>query len=184
MSRASWFVAFVGLSFVLLRHTKILFGLIKKKALTLGVFYLLLLTSVFAPLFLSSDLANQNQSIYERRNLIKATIDLIASNRFVGEGLGNSTAQISKNIVAASGLYAFQPVHNIYLVILSDTGIIGLFFFLTLLITATFTSNKIKIVSLGIMSISLLGLFDHYLFSIQQTQILFTILISYSLLKE
>lgn len=98
---------------------------------------------------------------------------------FFGVGLGNFVNWFKEiNPVLASNLY--QPVHNIYLLIFSETGIFGLATFLLFLIFLAKNCLSAKFnrpfhFSLFIIFVSLLffGLFDHFLLTIQQGRIVF-----------
>ena len=98
---------------------------------------------------------------------------------FFGVGSGNFVNWFREiNPGLAPNLY--QPVHNIYLLIFSEAGILGLTAFLLFLIFLAKNYFKIKFeqpfyYSLFIIFLSLLffGLFDHFLFTIQQGRIVF-----------
>ena len=97
---------------------------------------------------------------------------------FFGVGLGNFVNWFKEiNPGLASNLY--QPVHNIYLLIFSETGILGLAAFLLFLIFLAKDYLSIKFTrpfhySLFIIFLSLLffGLFDHYPWTLQQGRII------------
>ena len=63
-----------------------------------------------------------------------------------------------------------QPVHNIYLLLLSEAGVIGLFMFLWIL----WRAKKHWV----ILIVFFLGLVDHYFLTLQQGQLLLVILLS------
>ncbi len=98
---------------------------------------------------------------------------------FFGIGIGNFVnwfKEVSPGL--ASNLY--QPVHNIYLLIFSETGALGLTVFLLFLIFLSKNYLKLKFTqpfhySFLIIFLSLLffGLFDHFLWTLQQGQIIF-----------
>ena len=96
---------------------------------------------------------------------------------FLGVGLGNFVNWLKEiDPGLASNLY--QPVHNIYLLIFSETGILGLTLFLLFLFFLIKNSHydiMIYHTSLFFIFISLLffGLFDHFLWTLQQGQIIF-----------
>lgn len=178
-SRASWLIVLAGFIMVILENWRIhVVSFFERKQVFLILFYFFILVSVFIPLFLNLKIANQSQSLNERRSLIKATIGIIPERPFIGQGLGNSTAQIFKKILPVSGVYAFQPVHNIYLLILMEAGIWGFLLFLTLLTSAVFRSTKKIVVNLALISICGLGFFDHYLITLQQGQLILLLFLS------
>ena len=98
---------------------------------------------------------------------------------FFGVGLGNFVNWF-REVNPGLAINLYQPVHNIYLLIFSETGILGLASFLLFLIFLAKNYLKIKFVrpfhySLFIIFISLLffGLFDHFLWTLQQGRIIF-----------
>ena len=78
----------------------------------------------------------------------------------------------------------YQPVHNIYLLIYSETGILGITafgLFLTFLIKDFIVNTKMEKLyhySFLIMFLSFLfvGLFDHFLWTLQQGRLMFWLL--------
>jgi O-antigen ligase len=82
------------------------------------------------------------------------------------------------------GLY-LQPVHNIFVLVLSETGIIGLIFFMWLLMSTVRRIKKQDQVLrisffLLLLIIIVTGSFDHYWLTLQQGQLLFTTVIGFS----
>ena len=81
--------------------------------------------------------------------------------------------------------WVFQPVHNIYLLIAAETGILGLASFLTFLffifkkawekIKSLAGGERIYLYSFLFIAYNFLfiGLFDHFLWDLQQGQLLF-----------
>lgn len=74
----------------------------------------------------------------------------------------------------------YQPVHNIYLLIFSETGLIGLVafsLFLAMLIFNFIQKNRFQLVSMSIFTVFLsflfIGFFDHFLWTLQQGRFMF-----------
>ena len=88
---------------------------------------------------------------------------------FLGQGLGlNSYLNYSDDLE----VYDIQPIHNIFLLILSEIGIIGVLLFINLI-----EKRKHNILSLGILTgFIILGLFDHYLWTSWTGLLLFSLL--------
>ena len=167
---------------------------IKKKKLIMGfVFFALLLLGValFDRFFLSFV-----KDSFLRFDLIKISFSIFSSHPLLGIGLNNfyyHEILFQKNITPT----LLQPVHNIYLLWLSQTGILGLIP-AGLFIKKTFKQLFIKlkdrtsnsslhkaIVVLLICSL-IIGFFDHYLLTLQQGQILMALIfgLSFVSLKE
>jgi O-antigen ligase len=76
-----------------------------------------------------------------------------------------------------------QPVHNIFLLVLSETGLIGFCLFIYLfyvMIRNLITAKKIKekkYLLMLIFTVVFLGSFDHYFLTIQQGQLLFAVIL-------
>ena len=103
-----------------------------------------------------------------RWQLNQLAIENFFKNPFLGVGLGVFPLTIAKGIF-------FQPAHNIYLLLLSETGLIGLSMFLILIFKTLKNSLKIPLII-----ILFLGMFDHYSLTLQQTQLLFSIILGLS----
>ncbi len=88
----------------------------------------------------------------ERVESIKNSWPIIKNNWASGVGLGNYTL-IMRNYECKANLqkcetkfsYNFQPAHNVYLLVLSETGIFGLIFFVGLIIYSLILNFKFKI---------------------------------------
>jgi len=106
---------------------------------------------------------------------------LIKGSPFLGIGQGNFVWAFSHAAVFADWVY--QPVHNVYLLIAAETGILGLFAFLWFLfkimrniyLARKVIKDRIMLFGLlGIISFFLaVGFFDHLLWDLQQGQIIF-----------
>ena len=93
----------------------------------------------------------------------------------IGVGLGNYLTELPNYLVSRQ-IYFLQPVHNIYLLILSETGVIGFSFFLFVLWNTL--KNRFRIIHYSLFIILFLGLVDHYPLTLQQGQLLFTLLLA------
>lgn len=180
-SRTVWFVGiivFLISLFRILNEKKIAF---KKLTILAGLFFfasLLLIFSCFKimPLFFWEE-----ESFLRRQNLIFSTLKIIRQSPFFGVGLNNYLPALANLIDQGGNVYWLQPVHNIFLLIAVETGLIGL------LITAFLFKNffgKRKnnyFLFLAFLVVLLTGTTDHYWLTLQQNQILLTLLIGLSL---
>ncbi len=129
---------------------------------------------VTSRLFISGqDDAIQLRVLYNREALA-------SGHNWFGVGIGNFVPWLMKQDLHLSrGLY--QPVHNIYLLIYAETGIIGIAVFLLFLALVLYRFvkatqfKKLYHFSLLLIWLSLLafGLFDHFLWTLQSGQLLF-----------
>jgi O-antigen ligase len=167
----------------LILTTLILFFAIQsyKNNVKLFVIFCLLLSFVLAGF--SSNLVdkfNYDQSINQRLELNFISQRLFFRRPMFGVGLGNfvnvtKTYPDKSLIFANKTVWSFQPVHNIFLLILSETGILGLIFFMMLLLK--FVAKKNTDYILLLLPVLITGLGDHYWLTLQQNQILFAIVV-------
>ena len=124
-----------------------------------------------------------SESLELRQELNKVAIKMIKKYPLTGVGLNNfipSLTQFKKGL----SYQELQPVHNIYLLIGAESGLMGLGLFLWLIYLSCrkflqgnneITKQRNKKLSIILTAILLLGLFDHYFFTLQQTQLLFAV---------
>lgn len=183
LSRAATFVTLVGFVLVISGEKLLIDWAKKKNTFFLVIFYTLIIASVAIPLVLP-DGSLEGQSLKERKELIAATLKMIEESPFIGVGLNNSIIHLRSFAIKASGVYIFQPVHNIYLLALTETGLVGFFILLTLLMVIYHLGLKTSpIVILALTQLYFLGFFDHYLLTLQQGQLLFTLFASLALYR-
>lgn len=117
------------------------------------------------------------ESLSRRLQLNLAAIKIWADHPLFGVGLNQFTASLSSLQPIDPTLRFFQPVHNIYLLLLSETGLIG-FVILCIVFWKTFFKNYSLIAnrySLPIIMLMLIGLVDHYPLTLQTGQLLLAI---------
>lgn len=185
-SRAAWLTAGFGFFLVFIfffLKRRFLFFLRRRKDVFLLLFYLLLLLSIFVPLFLE-EFIRSLQSLQERANLVKIALEIVSSHPIFGVGLNNLIIHQKFYFLKASALYIFQPVHNIYLLVLAELGFVGFgvfCFFLSFIFHRVLFCNVFTFLSLS--TLLFLGFFDHYLFTLQQGLLLFTLFVSLAFLS-
>jgi len=101
-------------------------------------------------------------------------------------GLNNFIVRLPEIKLVTGVSWWLQPVHNIFLLALTETGIPGLLFFTFLLTKAGAASaKKGKILfGLAIIFIVVTGLVDHYWLTLQQNQLLASLILGLSLRKN
>ena len=152
-----------------------------KTKIVVGVFIFLALLGI---IFLSTPIAGRffttslsDESVVQREFFIKQAEIMFIKNPIFGVGLNNFYNNLSVGYYKAS---LIQPVHNIFLLTLSQTGLIGLSALAFLFYEIIHALKKklfkeVKYLWLVFLAIIFLGMFDHYFFTLQQGQLLFSL---------
>lgn len=135
----------------------ILFGKKERIILFLVTFFLLPVLYTRFSTVLNFD----NLSLIRREQLTEVALSIWSTSPFLGIGLNNFITISSDQIVAGPSRF-LQPVHNIFLLSLSETGIIGLIGLLILIVCPILRSFRYKGFLLPWLIIIFLGMFDHY----------------------
>lgn len=172
-----------------------------KKGIIIGITTILILLMINAK-FIAGwvvrwNLTNLNtQGLQERIEYITAGWKMIQNSPILGMGLGNFTEFSQMFTEKKLAPWEYQPVHNAFLLVGSELGIIGLILFLSTLVIVLKSILKerkkfarkeekkfIWLLYFIFLATILLFLFDHYLITIYQGQILLIILISILVLE-
>ena len=123
----------------------------------------------------------KDQAVVLRLAYQDIAFSFIDSFPFFGVGLGNFVFQIKATY---SGLadWLYQPVHNIYLLLASEVGLIGFCFFCYFILLVLIQSFRraykekrrifLKIITCLLLSFVLIGFFDHFFFTLQSGQLM------------
>jgi O-antigen ligase len=140
---------------------------------------------VFSPFVLKTfPLVGQN--ISQRLDLSYIAGVMVSQKFILGEGLGTFIIKIPSFKGIFSYSWLLQPVHNIFLLIFSETGIVGLLSFCFLIckvLISRFKNKKIFLI-LPVIFILFTGLFDHYTITLQQNTLIFSIFVGMSFNTE
>ncbi len=169
--------------------------------IVIGLMFLILgvIFVIFSPLgqtlssrFFQTSLLEE--SLVQRTELVHHSLAIIQNNFVLGVGMGNFIPALSPLQDPLSiGLY-LQPVHNIYLLLTAETGLIGLMgFLLFLFVTYRHLVLQIRqtplfrteflVTTLLLSTILMIGFFDHYFISLQQGQLLFAAILGLCWIK-
>jgi len=138
------------------------------------------------------------QPFNERAFLQESLNIIMARSPLRGVGISQSVIGMQQYYNQTLEPWQFQPIHNVYLIVLAELGVIGLtlflFFFVSILYNmiinvpcGTISSLNTVIIISCLLLISFLMLFDHYFWDIQPTFLLFWVftgLSARSLLKD
>jgi len=116
------------------------------------------------------------QSVSLRAFYNQTAFHIIQEHPWLGIGLGNFVWEI-REVLHLLSAWIHQPVHNVYLLITSEIGLIGLIFFLififkTLLSGRGQGSSQRYILLFILFSFLFIALFDHFFWTLQQGQIM------------
>lgn len=180
-SRGAFMALFIGfLIYISIRESKISFKYILFGLIVLAFFVVVFdLEQTILERVLFADTASLNERIMyfniSKRMMMHAPF---------GIGLGNFTFWMSDFTSVKLAPWLYQPVHNTYMLMANEIGVFGMGIFGILLgtfVTKLFIVMKKvteKMKDLGVILISILvaifvlGLFDHYLFSLYHGQVL------------
>ena len=149
-SLAAWLVFLLTGSFILFKKRKI---------------RLISLISLIGLIFLVDPVSLQRRIV-----LNKIAAKMWLSSPLLGVGLGNFIARMEEFGQVVSNIRFLQPVHNIYLLVLAETGIIGIIGFIGLIrfIDKNLWKKKHYCLLITVYSLLFLGFFDHFFLTIQQ----------------
>lgn len=140
---------------------KQVFFLIPLLIIAFGIFQ----NSLIIQRFLQTRISDE--SFAQRQELVSTSIKIFSDNPIFGTGPNNFFYHLPN-----TGL--IQPVHNIFLLILSETGIIVFFIFLYFLVKLFYGTikTKNKYLILLFLSFIVFGSIDHFYLTLQQGQII------------
>lgn len=107
----------------------------------------------------------EEQSISERVD----TLDQLGwkdyQTAFLGQGLGMNTYKLYQ-AAPDNPIYNNQPIHDIFLLMLAEVGVIGVFLLFNVVRLIIKSANQVDIMSTSlILGLIVVGLFDHYLWT-------------------
>lgn len=175
-SRSAWLGLAIGflilIALMLMRHRVlpsralpiIILGLITLLS-TLFVFH----TQVFSRVQLTGRV--EQISVTERASQFSRFDDVFVMNPVLGVGSGAYTFALSK-IDPGGQAWDYQPIHNVFLLVLGELGVVGLAALLYLMIRVDQVSARASKTAGGMLGLCLgitlliISLFDHYSFSL------------------
>lgn len=187
LSRSAWIVGALVCSWLVIRYLrmtkpskKFLYFVVCLPARALATAGCLLF--VVGALFYCAFQLSTEEALVQRLHLNQTALEMIKQSPIIGVGLNNFIPRLPDFWPKLTTTRFLQPVHNIFLLVAAETGLIGLLIFLWFLILTfkklLITNNQSLITALS--AILALGLFDHYWLTLQQTQLLFTIVLGLS----
>lgn len=155
------------------------------KQIFISVLWLLILTYTFLP-WLSARATWNDSAVIERGIFNNAAIETIRDNWLIGTGPGSNLIVLHEKLISEYDYWLIQPVHNYFLITISELGLIGvliliiILYFLGLILIKTLSRLKQKDINIewGIaltsiaVTLFILFWFDHYFYTIWPAQIL------------
>mgnify|MGYP001089164247 CR=1 FL=1 len=116
----------------------------------------------------------------DRVGLMRSSFNIIKNNLLMGVGLGRFVSNMGESVPrGGNGILLLQPVHNVFLLSVSELGLVGtgllgtlLYFFLR---GRRFTVRFVTV----LVCLFIIGMFDHYLFSLGQGVGMVLVLLSF-----
>ncbi|MBX4206109.1 O-antigen ligase family protein, partial [Candidatus Microgenomates bacterium] len=173
-SQTAWFVLIITSTCLFLNPDK----LTKAFKFIIAVIFLLSLSLPLVSKYLVQNYKFE-ESIQKRLELNIVSGALISQKPLLGVGLGNfipASSQVYRQ--KGGGLiknvsWFLQPVHNIFILVLVETGIVGIIIFYLVICKAILNKG----LALLLLSIVFSGMTDHYWLTLQQNQLLLAIVI-------
>ncbi len=117
-------------------------------------------------------------TVYKRVVLLKESVFIFVKRPLIGVGLGNyiPAKSLIKNHPEKFFTQYREPVHNIFVLIFTEIGLIGSVL-LGFLLKKTISYRWVKKHAVVLLLILYLGLFDHYLITLQQNLFLLPLIL-------
>ncbi|MCX6725734.1 MAG: O-antigen ligase family protein [Candidatus Shapirobacteria bacterium] len=176
-SRSVWFLSLMAVFYFIIHKNHFQ----KKKLFFISSLFFLFscLLIVVVPYF------STNEAFSQRKQLMESALLMIRNFPLSGVGLNNFITRLPDYWSLVGFTYWLQPVHNIYFLIAAETGFTGLIIFVWFLILTyrrlfSRLLSSYLVLILGLTTVLFLGLNDHYWLTLQQNQLLLTIVLGLS----
>jgi len=150
--------------------------------------FVVILLSLCLPLtntVLEREVSVLKEDKFRKRILLsQASAEMFSERPFVGVGLNNFVVKLPRTSLPPDVSWWLQPVHNIYLLTFSETGISGLMIISTVLYLTLRSSKNKKGITLALLAIILTGFIDHYWITLQQNSLLLFVIGGLSFRKK
>ncbi len=155
-----------------------------RKRLTILFLLLIIIFSSLAIIFKEPFIARTGggerleiKSINERLTYYQQAGQLIRKNWYRGIGIGNYTLAVKEQVEKNLKSYDYQPVHNVYFLILCELSIFGLIIFLYFVFQLLYANRHSPLLP-ALVAILVIMLFDHYFWTLNFGVMLFWLLVA------
>lgn len=181
-SLTSMIALFLGIIFLQIIQKYGKRGVLFSMFFTFSVF----VSGLLLPYLSSTSYFENDPSFYRRSNLLKSSYEMLEDSSLFGVGLNNFTIHLKDYVPRTQILTFNQPVHNIFVLIVTESGIFSLLLYLSVLFLAIKSTLAQKfgvaaIFFISILQIVIMGSFDHFFYTIHQTSILFWLTVGLAL---
>jgi O-antigen ligase len=116
----------------------------------------------------SSSVQTEQLSSFGRSWLNQQALGMIQANPIRGVGIGSFVLQLAGYAIEGA---LIEPVHNVFLLIGSELGILGMLMTAILVVSMVVKGSKVRtsqavLASAALAGMGMISLFDHYLWSI------------------
>ena len=184
-SRSAWLALVLIFLFWLIKQSKKSFRQ-DSKLIIPAVLLIIILSTIYAPLVktrFSNTARLEQKSTQQRINQLQEFQNLVKTNPILGVGLGNYTTALQKKIPQLAW-YDIQPVHNLYLLVITELGLVGFVLFSIIIWQVLRIKNQESRIKenktiLTILSVILIiSFFDHYWWTYTSGVYLFWLIIA------
>lgn len=144
---------------------------------------------MFFPLLTTRATLSDNSSL-ERIEYSRAGLGMVKDNPIFGIGIGESVLHMEQYMHRALKPWEKQPIHNYFILVAAELGLPGVLIILWLLwlhLEALLSRLKVQITNfyaallvVSLIAVLLLMQFDHYFYTLEQTQLLLWIILGVS----
>lgn len=151
---------------------------------------IILIAGSFLIVWVGRNLKDFPQEVGQRLELSSVALRMAEDFPLTGVGLNNFIVRLPEYGISPGTTWFLQPVHNIFLLVLAETGIIGFLFFLWFLFSflgkleiGTGDPSGVWKLAIPFLVILITGMADHYWLTLQQGQLLTAIVVGMALSK-
>lgn len=144
-SRSAWIALIIGFlttAIILWHKRQSLFRRIQMPLLSflsIALIFLIFMPHLFVARTLHDTQGNHN-SLSDRTHYVSQAKELLQNNPYIGVGRGNMTiVGYEQSADPLKQIWHYQPVHNVFVLILTELGIIGFCLFMTLILLVPLT---------------------------------------------
>jgi hypothetical protein len=190
-SRSAWAVGIIAIAIVIGRIKNYELGIMNSAKRRIATLLFLSCVVILVSYFIIH--YSTEESVVTRVLLSQSAVNIWKQSPWLGVGLGNFLVALPRYLPSHT-IYFLQPVHNVYLLLLSEVGLVGVGLLLYIIIKHLNHELRIKnhekcnnsfsfTIRYSLFTILILGLIDHYPLTLQQGRLIVTILIAISLIK-